>query len=253
MSLVSLALRLVTARMLAGQTWAESHIFDSPVDPIDAATSGGVLPDAPWLAIYTGDVTTQIPGKQTQGAEHSIDLMIYSYLPPADFAIDGGLTISARTEGGAAALDILGRQIEAALRFGAQPWTDIWQRLVVSIESSKSRPVLIELEKGPTIQCREVVYTINTVPDPNFGVPLYGGWAMLKDAMDGDAASAPIAGLFAALIAGPADLPSWQQAEAMLGASYAAVRAAGLTPQGETETGEPHVLAGIVLEQGTVP
>jgi len=234
MSLVPLALRIITTRMLAGQTWAGSNIYDSPVDPVSGPLEEAFEPGQPWIAIYVSDNEVEVVERQTQGTKQSIDLVLYSYMPMASFTVDT-IKISTRDEGGAAALDIIGRQVEAAMRFGPSPWVDLWKKFVVSIGMMKTRPVLVQLETGTALQCRETIISLTAIPDPQFGMPVYGYWTDLFTAMAADPAAAPLVPLMTALITDPANLPDWREAMALLDSSYPAMRAAGLTPQDPTQ------------------
>lgn len=248
MSLVPLALRIITTRMLAGQTWAGSNIYDSPVDPVQGPLEEAYEPGQPWIAVYVSDADATVEGRETQGREIAIDLAIYAFMPLAAFDAGDGVKLSTRDEGGAAALDILGRQVQSAMRFGPSPWVDLWTKFVLSIGQIKSRPVLMQLETGTAVQCREILISLSAIPDPKFGVPVYGYWQELFTAMSTDAAAAPLVPILSGLITDPAGLPDWRQAMALLDASYPAMRTSGLAPQDPTQlTDDAAVLGDIEL------
>lgn len=254
MSLVAFGLRLVVSRLLRGQTWADHRISNSPVDPL-ADWQEGAEPgqSQPSLAIYTVRRKALVTGKATQGKSATIDLIVNIFLPPTVVVAapaEGSnpeITLETSNTGGAMVMDLIGRQIDAAFRFGPAQWREIWDIFVIRVESVESRPLLYEIDKTVQIPCVELTYSLEVIPDPDFGVPLLPGWAKLRAAMAGDADYAASAPLLDALISSPTGLPSWRAAQAALGLSGAALRSIGIGPADPTEDGEPAVLESVVL------
>ena len=248
MSLTAFAIRLIGSRLLVGQTWAEDRIVNSPVDPLaqwnQSATDGTMKPT---IAIYSGDRQLLVGGKQSQGGVPRLDLVFDIVMPAIRVDVGGGIQLETSQSGGAAANDFVARQVDAALRFGPEPWLELWNIFVVGIAEVRSRNLLMELDQGVQAALMEVTYTLNTLPDPGFGIPLFGGWQKLVTAMEADAAVAPLAPLVSSMITEPAGLPAWRQIQAFLGASDPAIRNSGLAPQDSTETGEAAVLSDIDL------
>ncbi|KFL31734.1 hypothetical protein JP75_06615 [Devosia riboflavina] len=233
MSLVSFGLRLVASRLLRGRTWAGDRIYNSPVDPIaqwEAEADRGE--QTACIALYSGKRVASVVGKATQGTGAVVELTFAVFLPPTITVGDGenSLTLETSNTGGAVVIDFVGRQIEAAFRFGPQQWREIWDIFVVSILEVRSRPLLYEVDKTVQIPCVEVTWDLKVIPDPDFGVAMLPGWQKLHDAMLADEDYAPLAPLMLSAISAPQELADWQKVQAALGMSAPAVHSFGITP-----------------------
>lgn len=245
MSLVSFALRLVASRIIQGQTWAGDRIYNSPIDPVaqwqQDATEGS---SQPCIAIYSGKRNADVVGKATQGKSARVELVFNIFVPPSVVVAspaDGEepeITLETSNTGGAMVIDFMERQIEAAFRFGPPEWRAIWDILVVSIKSIESRPLLYEIDRTAQIPCVEVRYSIDAIPDPDFGVELLPAWALLKAAMLADPDYAASAPLIDQAISAPAGLADWQIAQAALGLTDAAAISIGIKPESLLEDGD---------------
>lgn len=237
MSLVSFGLRLVASRLLRGQTWAGSRIYNSPVDPVAEWQQGAEAGQAqPCIAIYSGKRVPVVVGKATQGKSATIDLVFNIFVPPTVIIASPetdeapAITLETSNTGGAMVIDLIERQIEAAFRFGPATWREIWDIMVVEVQGLESRPLLYEIDKTVQIPCVEVTYSLKTIPDPDFGVPLLPAWTKLKAAMLADADYAASAPLLDQLISAPSGLLDWQLVQAAFGLSLPAVDALGMSP-----------------------
>lgn len=255
MSLVSFAIRLIVSRLLRGQTWAGSRIYNSPVDPVaewqaSGADAGGEV----CIALYSGRASRAVVGKAAQGRDSTIDLIANVFVPPSVMSLgrdengDPIVELTTTNTGAAMAMDMVGRQIDRAFQLAPAPWKPLWDKFVVSIEEIQSRPLLYEIEKTVQIPCIEITYRLKCIGDPPFGAVL-PYWKELLDAMSGDADYAPLANSVEALIAGSPDVAGWRQLQATLGLSDVAARSLGITPIDDTETGEPAVLSNITLTE----
>jgi hypothetical protein len=65
--------------------------------------------------------------------------------------------------------------------------------MVLSISDREIRYVLVELENGVKIPAAEIGYTIEAIPDPEVGRPLYGAWALFDAALKTTAEGAIVA------------------------------------------------------------
>lgn len=249
MSLVSFGLRLAACRLLAGQTWAQERILNSPLDPVDDVVrqdNGGAVDPRPLIAVFTNDEKGSNEGKDIGGRPGTLDLIFFIYLPPDRVEIDAGdMVFETRTPGGAMALDLIWHQCRMALLFGPTAWRAVYERFVNKVTDVRARPILIETEKGARIPAKEVVLTIDVVPEPDLGKPLNANWLALDAAMRADDSAAPLADLIKAMIEEPSNLASWQLERANLAVSVATIRALGLAPVDPTETGEPAELEEI--------
>lgn len=258
MNLVSIALRIVLTRALRGKTFAGNAVFDAPVEPLEAVLRA----KAPVIAVYVGmqkgkpegrDLLLPHPG--------SSEVVMQLYVPPGMEALpgadeeDAGFHLNVARGGAALATDLLGRQITAVLMQDLGTWANLWRRLVTGYEDYTSVPVLIEIESGVSVPCREVSIVCRTLAEPDFGRPISGFWEQLDAAMRADDAAEPIADLIKAQIESPADMPSWHQTLASMGWSLAALQASGLGPVDGTaldDAGEPAELADYTIDPMTI-
>lgn len=248
MSLVSFALRLVVSRMLKERTLARDLIFNSPVDPlVEWKARVGEGDSLPCIAVYTGKRSPNIVGKVTQGTDATIELIFDILVPPTPIVVDDYIELTTTNTGGAMVMDIVWRQIEAALRGAPAPWQDIWDIFVIKVLEIESRPLLYQIEAGNTVPCVEVTMRLLTVPDPDFGAPLLPGWQKLCAAMADDPDYRDYASFIEKLITDPADLSSWEQVQAALGLSRGAVDSIGLDPADSTAQDNPVLVAGVAF------
>lgn len=240
MSLVSFGLRLAVSRLLAGRTWAEDRIHNSPMDPVAdvlCQDNNGLIDQRPLIAVFTNDEKGTNEGRDIGGRPGSLDLIFFIYMPPTTMvAEDGEIKLETRDAGGAMALDLVWHQCRAALVLGPQAWRAVYEAFVAKITDVRARPILIETEKGVRVPAKEVIVTMDVVPEPDIGKPLSPYWQKLDTAMRADAAAAPLADIVKAMIEEPANLASWQLERANLTVSDAAIRSLGIAPIDPTET-----------------
>lgn len=251
MSLVSFGLRLAVCRLLAGRTWAEERVVNSPIDPLSNVLRDDdtkAVDPRPLIAIFTNDEKGSNEGLDIGGRPGTLDLIFFIYLPPDKIVVgDDDTEFEARDSGGAMALDLVWHQCRTALLFGPEPWRKVYEKFAHKITDVRSRPILIETERGVRIPAKEVILTVDALPEPEVGKPLNPNWSLLDTAMRADVDAAPLADLIKAMIEEPANLASWQLDRANLAVSEAAIRALGLAPIDPTETGEAAELEDITF------
>lgn len=242
MSLVSFGLRLAVCRLLEGRTWAQERIHNSPIDPVTEVVRGdddGTVDPRPLIAVFTNDEKGGNEGRDIGGRAGSLDLIFFIYLPPDRIEInDGDMVFESREPGGAMALDLLWHQCRTALLFGTAAWRQVYERFVNKVTDVRARPILIETERGSRIPAKEVILTLDVVPEPDLGKPMTVAWQALDAAMRADDNAAPLADLIKGMIEQPDDLSSWELQRANLAVSEATIQALGLAPMDPTETGE---------------
>lgn len=232
MNLTSLALRLATAGALRDATWAGTRVNVQPIDPLAGLSDG----QKPLIAIYTGETVVEgIAGRDVFGGDHTVDLIIQTYVPPR-LVLAGVGTVDTSNEYGEAVIEIMGRQIEVALMQAETAWAKLWRDLIFEVVGINSKPYLIQSDKGPRAVAREVQYTLKTISSPPFGQPA-GVWAALLAAVDADEANGPLHTLIAAALRGNA-LPAWKDAIYSLGLRRETGEALGIGPVAATDAGE---------------
>lgn len=250
--LVPLALRIAVRKILLGNTFAQAAVFDSPLDPISTVLDQASASERPIICIYTQEASNAPMGKDLGGQKGSIDLVILCYLAPARTEVADGIELETRESGAAMALDILGSQINRALRFGPQVWRAIYDKIVTKAEKVMARNVLVEVEGSVKIPTLEIIATLETIPEPTYGQPLYGVWSMQDTAMRADAELAGLANFIKALIEEPTPVTDWRYVQAQGAYSLGDVRAMGLAPVDATVTeAEEAAVLGQLETSGT--
>lgn len=239
MSLVSQAVLLVVRNALDGQTWAEGRVYEQPIDPLTEAL-GGNKSGRPACAVYVEQAVGEPIGLETQRGKQELTLKVIAYLPPSITIIeDGGVEVRIENTGAGLVLNILGRQIDTALRVGNDVWTALWRKFVVSVTKRKTRFILIEVADDFRVPCAELELSIETVPEPELGAQLFGGWLDLDTALRAQGNEGTgVANLLKTAIENPTGLPDWEQFQATTGLSDAAFAATGLAPLAVDDEGE---------------
>lgn len=237
MSLISLATRTILLELLRNRTWAEERVLDQPVDPIQDVLRGADERGKPVIAVYTGKAEGKPVGHDTQGGVQSIDLMVYVYLPPRKIELPETVTFEIDNTGAGLALNVMGRQIDAALHSGNAPWVKLWRKFVLSVESRTDRFVLVEIERGLPVPCLEMKYQLRAVAEADFAKPLYGAWKELDTLLRAStiAGSANLADLIKVLIESPAGLFDYERFQLNYGLTDEAYMAIGLAPLATNE------------------
>lgn len=232
MSLISLATRVVLARLLVGRTWA-GQVLDQPLDPISEILRASQQPPKPVIAIYTGQAKGEPVGHETQGGPQAVRTMVYVYLPPSRIDLPDGVQYSIDNVGSGLALAVLGRQIDAAMHFGAAAWLEIWRGFVLQVEERIARFVLVEVQGGVRVPCMEVIYDCRCVADADFGKPIYGAWQKMDALLRADGVGsegAKLADLIKDLIEAPTGLHPYEIFQGNFGLGKAPFMVTGLAP-----------------------
>lgn len=245
MSLVSQALCIVAQNIVKGRTWAGADVLLQPVYPIEDVLKEGREP-APVIAVYAEHVKYDVEGRSGQGRKSRVEMKFFVYNAPGVNAltIDGVSTIEINldTEKAGLTLNVVARQIDAALHADVALWSDCWRKMVVKLEDREIRYVLIEVENGVKIPTAEISYTIDAIPDPDFGAPLTAAWVLFDTALSATDEGAILAKIFEALIVKPSGLPDWKQFRDNFVLTSAGMASTGLGP-----------FAGVTLPDGEIP
>jgi hypothetical protein len=249
--IASLALRMAFVNLIRGATAAGQRVIDAPVDPIGLLLDPDSPTDTPLIAVFVQEASSSPKGMDFTGTERTLDVILFTYLPPTTTKVEDGYIFESRDAGGAAALDIISAQIDRALRFGSAVWRDVLHNIAYSIEKTMVRHVLVEIENGVRIPTVEHLITMKVCSEPSFGRPLThadnGVWLSLDTAMRSSPDTLPFANLVKALIEGPTGMPDWRYIQGVLGTTYADIRGLGMAPQDATEDGEPGLLEQVTV------
>lgn len=240
MSLAAFALRLCAVRAITGRTLAEGRVRDSEIVPDDASMNGV----APFVIVSTDDARTisEEAGARDFNAPRTVDLAIDIVLAsfvkvsiPADET--GGEEATERVEIDIApsdenmefALDLIERQVWRALSEGSTVWSRLFLKFAPKIGVITSKRGA-GAENGTRFTARLITIPVDTLIDPDFGVPASGAWAELVAAMKADPDLAVIGSVLAAEIVGDA-VPAWKAP--LMSAGYGPDEIAGMGVDGD--------------------
>lgn len=244
MSLVAQALVVATHGVLNGRTWAGDRVLMQPIMPIDEVLAGAGDAQKPVLAVFCESTKAETEGREAQGNMVRAELKVFVYICPG--RVDTGdmseFQLDSTTAG--LSLNMVGRQIDAALMASSGLWIDAWRKMVIKITEREARYILVEIENGIRVPTMEICYRVDTVPEPDFGNPMTVAWQKLDSALRQTAEGVTLANLFKAMIEEPAGLPDYVDL----------VNNHGLTPAGLVGTGLGPVTPAAVDDDGfTVP
>lgn len=256
MSLVTQALLIAAQNVLVGSTWAQENVLKQPVDPISEVLRVTEGNSVPVIAVYVETADFEIEGRRTQGKSAKIDLKVFVYISPGvvklpddagyEFTLDG--TVAGLT------LDMMGRQVDAALHTSKSPWIEILRKMVPKFTQRMEQFALIELEHGVRIPCLEILYKLESIPDPEFGVPITGmaAWSMFDAQLRLEGPEqTKLADLFKEMIEKPDGLQPYQVVINNFGLTAGDFASTGLSPvpgSVDPDTGAIPVLEEITVE-----
>ncbi|PYF05035.1 hypothetical protein BJ122_102261 [Rhodopseudomonas faecalis] len=247
MSLVNLALRLVTIHALRGATYADERVYDSQIDAIDERIT---KEKAPVIVVYIDDDSCRPIGMDLLDGERNVSLVIeVSVASRVEATEPGGaeqIVIPHTDPGLEAAINIMGRQITRALAAADTEWAQLWRSFVMRVNSINSIRGA-SAEKGVRWAARQIIIGCETMSEPEFGAPAAPGgpWARLISALAAIPDREPMSRLIAAEIATP-PLPDWRRAAASLGVNRDTAAAIGIAPIDDAADGI--AAAEIVIE-----
>lgn len=186
MSLSRLALRIATVKALRGKTFAGAMVRDSEIGPIDETAEGA---EVPFIVVYTDecDIEANGAGEETSlfgcctGIDLTIEMAVTSRMKPG-----GAWTIPTTDAGLEFTIDALERQVRLALSDPDNAWAEIWRTLVREIKGQKSSRGA-SATKGVRFAGRQIVLTVDVLPEPNPGQPLRGLWLKFLALVEADA------------------------------------------------------------------
>lgn len=208
MSLSRAILRLVAVRALAGQTLAEARVFNSDIDPLDSRMTKS---PQPVIVVFTDDDQSEGVGRsfmefQSRTVDLVFEMAIAESAPAPGLSDDDQpvvVNVGETDAGMEFMLDLLERQITAALIAAEGPWPELWRRFCTGITRRVSRRGG-SAESGQRYAARQLVLTCSTLIEPPKGVVHGAGtaWGDLIDAVASDAALAPLAPILRAEFGG---------------------------------------------------
>jgi hypothetical protein len=205
MSIVALALRLCAVKALQGTaTAAGERVFDSAVIPIDQLVSKQPLP---IVSISTEDETTRPSGRDLNGGDRTIDLVIEVAIGQSiPLPNDEGFEFYVADTDAMLELSVavISRQILATLfNAGGGVWGDAFRAFAKTIEGLESRRGLPDKD-GQRFAARQMILRVKAQAEPQFDQAVDAGtpFAKFLAALDSDPSFHQVASILRQAIEG---------------------------------------------------
>lgn len=237
MNLTALAIRICAVEAIAGATIAEERVFDSRFEEMDSVAASTKLP---VISVYTDDDRLTAEGGTSlaravlvgkRELKLAVDMGVASIitipLPNGETVEEVGFPETDSNH--EALLNVMGHQVFAALFAGSGPWADLFRSFVTNVSSIDSVRGA-DVKNGTRFAARSIVFTLDTISDPPFGVAIPAGtpWAIFLAKAKDTPRFAKIAALIEAETSGT--VPAWAAVKAMMGWTSEEAEAAGITP-----------------------
>lgn len=207
LSLVRLAHRIATVQALRGRTLAGDRIGDSSILPQDRRN---LRPDDPAhiITVYTDDEgrdlrdLTPDQKRNSLWIELEVAATVCNPAVPDEWGLphtDAGLEIT---------LDLIERQIHAALADEESPWANLWRRLHHG--TGERRSVRVAMDQGMRLASRQISIEVAPLPEPPFGAEPRGVWVDFLSLMESDPDLSDLATLVRAEFIGSGPITDWQ-------------------------------------------
>lgn len=230
MSLARIALRVLTVLAIKDRTMAEERVKDSSIVDLEA----GILNAPKPIALVYTDSSEFVPtGRDIWGGQGSTTLVILLAVAGAT-QLDGGEVEFAFPHTDASielSLDVMERQIQAALMDPDSLWAQRWRGVVANITKWSSKRGG-STKEGARFGARQIIIEVETYHDPIPGRTIEGEWATLMAALTDDSTPADtksLAGPLLALMQGQ-PIPNWKRNMMHFGIDRPALRGMGLAP-----------------------
>lgn len=237
MSLAREALRISTVRALRASPalaqWIGDRVRDSEAGPIEDAARESTRPE---IVVYTDDATFGAGDGEavarsmfTGGTVNLVLEIVMTTRTKLTVEVDGedGWRWECPPLDAAMELTIgmIERLVKVALSHDASPWADIWRSFALEVGEVKSQRGTL-MREGVRFAGRQLVLAVKVPGDPIPGSAAGPRWATFLAAMAAEPDLAPVAPMFAAMVAGgpiAADDAVTQRAYAMTGDEMAAM------------------------------
>jgi hypothetical protein len=248
MSLVALALRIATVKILEGRTLAGDRVFDSAIETLDMQVEAD---GAPMIVVYTDDEESIFRGKDMMVPDRTMSLVIQCAVANRVQAQDGAVSIEIphTDEGIESVLDFMRHDIVEALQTGPGDWADLWRSLVSSVKMIEVRRGA-SAKKGLRFAAREITIKLDTLGEPQRGFTAGGPFEQLVMLMSAEPDLAGLADVLQSRLDPEAGQPAWDRTVKALGLSRRGALGVGLGPVFLGDTPEPSTLMSIDQPQG---
>ena len=171
-------LRLLTCRVLRGQTFAGNRVFDSPAQPADLKIAED---RAPFVAVYTDDADCDLQDESFNLADTRVYLLIECACIAAgpDKPDNISVGLAHTDEGLELAIGFLSRQCIQAFQANT-PWAELWKLFTSTgrhrVEVRRGGPGQQAQQAAIRFASRIMRMQLNVIADPVFGEPTQNGF-----------------------------------------------------------------------------
>lgn len=246
-----LALRLATVRALRGRTLADERVYDSEHGAIDEVAVERPLP---FIVVYTDDAQLHhgdrdlwsTSGNKRVGSGYQKLVIEIAMTQRMRVTGENGEPVAGAVQPETDAamefnLDVVERQIIAALMDPQSPWAEMWREIVDHVGDRQSQRG-VSLRDGVRFAGRQITLDVQLMKDPVPGAPLGPIWTRFLALASDDPTLAPVVPALEALLVGR-ELSDWQIGRSAYGLTLDETRALLVAPPAGAETTSP-VFAG---------
>ncbi|WP_051651369.1 hypothetical protein [Brevundimonas bacteroides] len=235
MAIAALFLRLATVLSLKGQTMAGDRVSDSAILPVDQRIADQ---RRPALVVYTDDFAAdQVEGRDLLTGQRALQISIEIVVADqVERTVEGeggpqteiSVSIPETDQGLELQLDLLERQVLRVLQADGSPWPELWRSMIGRVRKVECQRGA-GFKEGVRFAARQLLLTVQPLPEPGFGRAAEGIWRRVLDALQGEPDLQDLVPLLEAEISGEA-LPDWRVAQGLLGLTREGVEGIGLAP-----------------------
>ena len=235
MAIAALFLRLATVLSLRGRTMAGDQVSDSAISPVDQRIADQ---RRPALVVYTDDFTAeQVEGRDLLTGQRALQISIEIVVADqVERTIEGeggpqteiSVSIPETDQGLELQLDLLERQTLRVLQSDSSTWPELWRALIGRVHKVECQRGA-GLKDGVRFAARQLLLTVQPLPEPGFGKPAEGVWRRVLDAMGQEPDLQDLVPVLESEISG-ASLTDWRVAQGLLGLTREGVDGIGLSP-----------------------
>ena len=242
-----LALRLATVRALRGRTLARDRVHDSEHSAIDEVAVDRPLP---FIVVYTDDAQYNhgdrdlwsTSGNKRVGSGYQKLVIEIAMTQRMQLVGENGEPVEDAVQPATDAamelnLDIIERQVIAALMDPQSAWAEMWRELVDHIGDHESQRG-VSMRDGVRFAGRQITLSVQLAKEPPAGAPKGPRWTRFLALASEDPTLAQVVPVLEALLAGH-DLPDWQIGRGAYGLTLEEARALQVAPPEGLEDASP--------------
>lgn len=241
--IIPLALRIAASRALIGRTLAGDLVKDSAIDALEDLAKATPVP---FIVVSTDDQVYDLTNLDITGGTRRQDI-VFDIAVASGVPIDGGgvsVVIPHTDAGIELSVNFITRQIMRALFEPASggEWGTVFRAIVLRTTRMVIRRGAGSKD-GTRFAAAQVVLSVETIAEPEFGRPPRNVWAQFITALRNDEGVENLAPAIEAQIIGE-DIPDWRAWSSQIGIDDATGMAIGIVPLGGGDS--------VAAQEGTI-